>query len=206
MIISEHPQQSEGWFKDRAGIPTASEFGKILTSTGKASTQTGGYMNQLLAEYCAGGPIDQIDTTYWMERGSAIEAEGRDTYSFISGNTVELANFCFLDERKLVGASPDGFINNNGLYEGKSPKGSVLISYMLAGKLPAIYKPQVQGQLWITGREWCDFCCYHPELKPFIIRVNRDDHYIKLLSDEVECFIDEMLEKREKLKADGYAD
>jgi hypothetical protein len=204
MIISEHPQGSEGWFQDRAGIPTASEFSKILTSTGKASTQADKYMNQLLAEYCAGGPIDQIEATYWMERGKEIEAEGRDTYSFISGNQVDQANFCFLNERKMVGASPDGFIGENGLYEGKSPKGSVLISYMLSGKLPTTYKPQVQGQLWITGREWCDFCCYHPELKPFILRVNRDEKYISLLADEVDAFIDDMLIKRAKLADMGF--
>jgi len=205
MIISEHQQGTDGWFKDRAGIPTASEFGKILTSTGKASTQAKGYMNQLLAEFCADGPIDQIETSYWMQRGNDLEAEARETYAFISGNEVEPANFCFLDERKLIGASPDGFIGANGLHEIKCPKGSTMIEYMLSAKLPTTYKPQVQGQLWVTGREWTDFTCYHPQMKPFIIRVNRDDKYIKLLSDEIEAFIDEMLEKREQLKAAGYA-
>ncbi len=198
--MSENIQGSEGWLSDRCGIPTSSNFDKIITPTGKASSSANTYMNQLLAEHYIGKPVDQVDMTNWMERGLELEKEARDTYNLISGKEMITTNLCYLDEKKLIGASPDGFIDDDGLGEIKCPKASTMISYMLKGGFPAKYKPQVQGQLWITERVWCHFIAYHPDMEPFIIRVERDDRFIKLLSDEIECFIEEMLEKREQLK------
>jgi len=70
---------------------------------------------------------------------------------------------------------------------------------MLANKLPTQYKQQVHGQLWVTGRKWCDFMAYHPEFEPFIIHVKRDDDYIKKLEASVLLFIKKMLVKRDEL-------
>ena len=200
MIISEHPQNSDGWFLDRCGIPTSSNFDKIITPTGKASSSAGTYMNQLLAEHYIGKPVDQWDGTKWMERGNEIEEEAMATYNLITGNVMQEVNFCYLDEKKLVGSSPDGFINDDGLGEIKCPKASTMISFMLKDVFPLKYKPQIQGQFWITERVWCHFIAYHPDMEPFIVRVERDEEFIKLLSDEIECFIEEMLEKREQLQ------
>ena len=59
------------------------------------------------------------------------------------------------------------------------------IEYVLKGELPATYKPQVQGQLWISEREWCDFVSYDPRIphssRFFCTRVYRDEKYIKEL-------------------------
>ena len=41
--------------------------------------------------------------------------------------------------------------------------------YLARGVLPREYVLQVQGQLWVTGREWCDFMSFHPDLPPFVI-------------------------------------
>ena len=185
MIMSENPQGSDAWLLDRCGIPTSSNFDKIITPTGKPSSSANTYMNQLLAEHYIGKPVDQMDMTKWMERGLELEQEARDTYNFITGFEMKKVNLCYLNEKKLVGASPDGFIHDDGLGEIKCPKASTMISYILKDAFPLKYKPQVQGQLWITERQWCHFIAYHPDMNLFIVRVERDEEFIKLLSDEV---------------------
>jgi hypothetical protein len=59
------------------------------------------------------------------------------------------------------------------------------VSYLRDGDIPAKYIPQVQGCLWITEREWWDFMSYHPSMEDLIVRVYRDEAYIKKLADLV---------------------
>ncbi len=198
MLICEHPQNSPEWLLDRLGIPTASMFKSIITSTGKASTSSSDYMNQLLADWEAGHPVDAFEPTPAMVNGTEREAGARELYSFITDNEVEEMGFCFKDDRKLVGCSPDGVIGDDGLVEIKCPKGKTLMGYRRGGKLPSTYKPQVMGQLWVMEREWCDFFVYHPDLKHFLIRVERDEKYIDTLSTLINEFIETMLDAREQ--------
>jgi len=55
--------------------------------------------------------------------------------------------------------------------------------------VPAAHVPQVQGQLWVTGRRWCDFFSYHPNFDARLIRVHRDEEYIGKLRDAVMRFV-----------------
>lgn len=200
MIISPHEQNTPEWLLERLGVPSASMFSKIITSTGKPSTSARGYMNQLLAEFYVGQPVDQVEANYWMTRGTELEDEARDLFQLITEKEVKEVGFCFKDDKKQVGCSPDGLIDKDGLLEIKAPKASTLIGYMLSGKLPAEYKPQVQGQLFVTDKQYCQFMAYHPDLPPFLIRAERDDRYIKLMEEHLDDFIEEMLEKRTKLE------
>ncbi len=199
MIISEYPQGSEEWLLERAFIPTGSCFGKIISSTGKASASAKAYMNELLANYEAGKPVDVWEGNKFTEIGTEREPESRDLYSFLTDNEVVEVGLCFKDDKKMVAVSPDGLVGNDGLVEFKNPKASTLIGYRLAGKLPSTYVPQVQGQLWVTGRQWCDFMVNHPDIEHFMIRVERDEKFITSLAGLVNKFIEEMLEKRELL-------
>jgi hypothetical protein len=200
MIECKSEQGTDGWFNDRLGIPTASMFKSIITSTGKPSTQAGAYMNGLIADVLAGKFLDSMPSTYWMERGTELEPDARELYEFITDNKVDQMGFCYKDDKMDVGCSPDGVIGNDGLIEIKSPKAATVVSYMLGGKVPSDYVPQVQGQLWVMEREWCDFFVYHPDLKSFKIRAYRDDGYIKLLSEAIEKFNNKKNEKIAKLK------
>jgi len=91
-----------------------------------------------------------------------------------------------LHDNVEAGASPDGLIGEDGLLEIKCPLAHTHVGYLREGVLPPKYIPQVQGQLWVTGRQWCDFVSYHPELKIMIVRVERDDSYIFTLANLVE--------------------
>lgn len=198
IIVDDIEQGSDEWKLARSAIPTASSFDKIITPTGSPSSQADGYMNKLLAEWLTGSPIE----TYrgeWMERGIALEGDARMTYEFIKDVEVQQVGLVYLDEDRLVSASPDGLTPDGG-YETKCPAPHTHVQYLLDDRMPNKYKPQVQGSMWVTGRPHWDFMSYHPEMKPLIVRIHRDERYIKLLSDAVMSFVDEMLKKRAVLK------
>ena len=202
MIVCEAEQGTDQWYIDRMGIPTASEYAKILTSTGKASTSAAGYMNQLLADWLAGKPVDRWGGNDATATGHDREAEARDMYSFISGNDVKEIGLCLRDDR-MTGCSVDGLVGDDGINEIKNPKAATLISYKLANKLPSKYVHKVQGQLWIKEREWCDFISYSPMIadKPiFIIRTGRDEKMISELSAGAERFIEDLMKIVERVR------
>ena len=63
----------------------------------------------------------------------------------------------------------------------KCPLATTHFQYILEDKVPSDYWQQLQGGLWVSGRNWIDFVSYHPnfkEKKLFIKRVERDDNYI----------------------------
>ncbi len=200
MIVSNHEQGSDLWMLDRTGIPSASNFSKIFTTALKPSTQAGAYMNQLLAEWKT-GEKESIYQNDAMTRGIEMEAEARQAYEFINEVSVMECGFCFKDETKLVGASPDGLVEGGqGLLEIKVPKPSTHVGYLLSGKLPSTYFPQVYGQIWVTGRDWCDFISYSPGLPTFEIRVEREQKIMDGIDVVMGKFIDTMLAKREQLQ------
>ena len=94
-----------------------------------------------------------------------------------------------------IDASPDGLVGPDGLIEVKAPAYNTMINYLLNPSLPSEYKWQVYGQLYITGRAWCDFMAYHPKLKPLIIRIYPDEAIFNELKAALKDAI-EMVEKR----------
>lgn len=199
MRICQFEQGTDGWFMDRLGCPSGSNFAKLITATGKPSTQAEGYINQLIAEKLIKGMTYEAKVTDWMLRGTELEPEARDFYEFASDNTVELIGFCKHDTLEC-GVSPDGLVGSDGLIEIKCPAPSTHVSYMRKNELPATYKQQVMGQLWVTEREWCDFVSYHPEMKTLIVRVYRDDEYISLLAEQVEIACETIETEYQKLR------
>lgn len=204
MKIMQMDQRSAEWYVIRGTIPTASSFGKIFTGTGKASTQAGLYMNELLANWLgAGREEDDGFTSPWMQRGTDMEDESLAYYEMIRAD-VDTVGFCLRDDG-LAGCSPDGLVPGLGRgLEMKNPKASTQVQYLLDQELPNTYKPQVQGSMWVTGfREW-DFLSYHPELEPLLITVERDEEYIAALEQAIMAFTAKMQLKKEQLIRYGY--
>ena len=200
MILLDCEQGTDEWFAARCGVVTASKFGEILNPTGKPTTgvKRPNYMNTLIAEHLMG----HASETYCndaMRRGTELEPQARDMFAFTRNCEPVQVGLIYLDDDKHVSCSPDALIDDNGLWECKCPMPNTHVSYLLKGVIPNQYIPQVQGQMWVSEREYCDFHSYHPEMDSLIVRVNREDKYIKLLSEAVGKFVDEMLEKREKL-------
>lgn len=203
MIVHDVVQGSPEWQQLRAGRPTASNFHKIVTPAKcELSKQADGYMAHLLAERILGYPLDTISTAA-METGREREPEAAACYEFQRGVETIKIGICFTDDGR-IGASPDRFVGEDGLLEIKCPNPGTHVSYLLAGaSVSADYKPQVQGQLWITGRQYIDcmsFCHRFPEA---VFRIERDDSYIAKLSNAVTQFADELDATLERLLALG---
>lgn len=192
MKIIDCIQGSDLWLKTRAGIPTASNFDKIITTKGEPSKQRQKYLYQLAGERLTGRPMDTY-TNSDMERGKELEAEARLAYEIMTNNTVEQVGFC-LDDTRSFGCSPDGLIGDKGGVELKSPILSTAMEYLDKGVLPSIYFQQVQGTLLVTGREWWDFASYFPGLPLLIVPNRRDEKFINVLEKELRIFCAELNE------------
>jgi hypothetical protein len=183
MRINNHTQGSDEWLQSRLGKPTASNFGKLITPTGKPSTSADGYINELIAQRIT-GELPEFYTNDAMARGNELEPAAKALYEFTTGFDVVEVGLCLHDDLEC-GASPDGLIGDNAGLELKCPLPHTHVAYLRDGKVPSKYIPQVQGCLWITEREWWDFMSYHPSMEDLIVRVYRDEEYIKKLADAV---------------------
>ena len=154
-------------------------------------------MLQLAGEIITGEP----EETYYnadMARGHDMEGEARGAYALMTNVTPELVGFAV---NGRVGASPDSLILGDGLLEIKTKKPSRLVDVILRGGLPPEHKAQVQGQLWVCEREWCDLVCYWPGMPLYVHREVRDSDYIKSLSEAVDNFVGELDEMVAKVRA-----
>ena len=197
MRIIDCVQGSDEWFEAKRGIPSSSNFDKIVTSKGEPSKQAENYMYQLVAEYLSGKTVDAIEQNVWMQRGIKQEDSVRQEYTFITGNEVQQVGFCLSDDG-TYGSSTDGLIEG-GVIEIKVPKASTLIQYYLHG-FPTTYFQQVQGEMLVVEVEFCDFIASHESMQPFIVRVERDEAFTKRLQEELVCFNQKLDEMKESLK------
>lgn len=196
MKIIECEQGSAEWIEARLGIPSASNFAKLVKMNGDKSTQASAYIQALAAEKITGEPT-YMKVTEHMERGTELEPYARDAYERITGESVEQVGFCLHDDIE-AGASPDGLVGEEGGLEIKCPSAQIHIEYLEANKVPAKYYQQVQGCLWVTGRLWWDFMSYHPDMKPLIVTVERDEDFISKLETQVRIAVDKINELVEK--------
>jgi predicted phage-related endonuclease len=183
-------QGTEEWLKARLGVPSASNFSKVVTTKGQRSTSFMGYVNALIAEKLTGDPT-YVKITEPMERGTSLEDEARAMYQLI--NDTEVRQVDFIKHPNMeVGCSPDGLIDvkcDRGLIGGleiKCPLQGTHVEYLRAGKVPSKYMLQVQGCMFVTGRGYWDFMSYHPKMKPLIVRTYRDDDLINELATNLQ--------------------
>lgn len=210
IIIDGLTQGSEEWHRARMGIPTASNFSKIVTPTGKKSTQSKAYMHKLVAEWASNSIEESFRGNRHTEAGHENEQYARSAYEFHTDTETMQVGLVYKDYTQLIGCSPDGLVDlmpdpkkenwllDRGL-EIKCPSAGVHTSYLLGQELPNEYIPQVQGGMWVCDVDQWDFISWHENLDYMIITVERDDEYSKLLDKYVGQFVDEMLEMREKL-------
>ena len=185
-VFREIEQGSEQWRRVRCGLPTASMF-KAILAKGEGKTRKS-YLYRLASEIITGEPMESF-TNGSTERGHAMEAEARNFYSYLVDAEPELVGFVRNGPR---GASPDSFIGSDGLLEIKTQRGDLLIETLFKGEFPSEHVTQVQGQLWVTERSWCDLIVYWPGMPPFIKRAYRNDHFIADLERAVDQFNDEL--------------
>jgi len=183
-------QNTTEWMALRAGKVTASEFKDCFS---KETTQA--FQNLIYKKRAEirTGEIEESFTNEWMQRGHLLEPEARKEYELT--NLVSVEDGGFWEYSEFIGASPDGFVGEDGLLEIKCPKASTMERYMDENKLPSIYKWQIHGQMLCTGRQWVDFVVYHPMYELFQLRIERDSKLIKELEEQLNYVIKKIKEK-----------
>jgi hypothetical protein len=190
-IFHDLEQGSIEWFEARAGLPTASEF-KTVQANGKGGSESitrAKYMRQLAGEILTGEPAPAGYSNDHMLRGQEQEDDARRLFSLITD--LEPIRVGFVREGR-AGCSPDSLIDENAGLEIKCAIPAVQIERLQLGRLPPEHVAQVQGSLWVTGRQHWWFTSYCPRLPPLIIRVERDEDYIAQLAKAVEAFNSEL--------------
>ena len=178
------------WHQKRLGKLTSSKFEHMMQK-GKGDNKFGtlcmNYVYEKVAEMLTQTP--HIVESQAMTWGSNMEAEAIKKYEEETGNTVSPADFIEFGE--FSGGTPDGLVGEDGIIEVKCPFNPANhIEYILGNKIPDKYVFQVQGNMMVTGRKWCDFISYDPRvnedsLKIFIVRVERDEEIIQAIKERI---------------------
>jgi len=195
-------QGSDQWLQERLGMATSSEFDKATASgrAGNPSKTKFDYLCALLSERTTGNLVEKYHNKY-MQWGTDNEPAARSMYEFDTGS--EVTEIGFVKTGDNIGASVDGIVSDDGMIEIKCKTSQNHIACILKNKCPSQHMKQIQGQLWILGREWCDFVSFDPR-NPFrdilIVRVQRDEEFIKKLAAGVNEFVEELLRQEDIIK------
>jgi hypothetical protein len=193
------PQGSEAWAFARCGRATASCFADVLAKGQGKSRAT--YLRRVLAERLTGKPVETYRNGH-MDRGQEQEPWAREAYEVKTGELIYVPEFIPHDTL-MAGCSPDGLIGDDGGGEFKCVIPTVQVETILRDSMPPEHKAQVQGNLWITGREWWDFCSFCPDmpehLQLVVYRVLPDRDYIANLEREVAAFLHEVQQVYDRL-------
>lgn len=198
-------QGSPEWFAERLGKVTASRVADVVARTKSGwGASRANYMAQLVAERLT-GVVQESYTNAAMQHGIETEPEARSAYEFWRDAAVVEAGFIPHPSIGMTGASPDGFVGDDGLVEIKCPNTATHIDTLLGQAVPSKYVTQMQWQIACTGRAWCDFVSYDPRLpeamRLFVRRVERDDVMVRALERDVVDFLRELDATVDKLTA-----
>ena len=189
-------QGTPEWHQLRLGKVTASRVADILatTRTGPSASRQN-YLIELALQRST-GTIEPSYTNAAMEWGTQTEPQARAAYEVETGNFVD--QVAFIDHPTIAwfGCSPDGLVGDDGLIEIKCPNSATHWEYFKAKKPPQKYVIQMQTQLAVTGRKWCDFVSFDPRMPErsqlLVVRVDRDEAFIAELEEKVKQFLSEV--------------
>ena len=205
MITYDMPQGTEAWLQVRLGVPTASQFHRIITAAkGELSKQARKYAHELVAETLLGRPLEGSQmSTMWMQRGKDLEPAAVAQYEFTTDTETCAVGFITTDCGR-IGCSPDRLIiGQRGGVEIKCQIDANHIGTLIDGPGDD-YKQHVQGLLAVAELTFVDLYGYHPELPPVQIRTYRDDPFIAKMNVALADFLDIRDEMLVRARASGF--
>lgn len=154
------PQAYQDWRRSRAGLVTASQFKRVMDAkTPRAWRTCLADIRSDLAAVEQGIFTEQ--TAPALEWGKTYERRAIANYSLATGLDYEPAPFMRLAGDLPIGASCDALIGDDGLAEAKCPYSMDGFDRYVRDGVGSV-KWQALGQLWVTGRAWCDVVIYDP--------------------------------------------
>ena len=203
-------QGTPQWHQERVGHCTASRFKDVLAEPKKKgsgeSVSRRNYRTQLVTERLTGVPLEGGFRNASTDWGTAQEALARQAVEIATGHVIMTSPFVLHPKIEWCGASPDGLIGADGLTQIKCPfVSSIHLDNVESGGYPSEYRAQIQGEMWVTGRQWSLFVSFDPRM-PEHLRlhtyvVKRDEEYIKGLSESVIAFLKSVKSMHDRLTA-----
>lgn len=182
----------------RLGKLTASRMGDAMSflKNGKESADRRNYKIQLVGERMTDVIADHYVTPA-MEWGIVNEPAAKLAYARLYPLArISPAGFVDHPSIQYCGATPDSFVDHDGLLECKCPTTKTFLEWKLCGDVPDIHRPQMALQILCTGRQWCDFIAYDPRMpekhQAFIRRFTPTHEYLREVEDAAIQFLKEV--------------
>jgi putative phage-type endonuclease len=188
-------QGSEEWHQLRCGVITASVMEQIITPVKLEPKKFDCFeiLAQRITEY-----VEPQYISNDMLRGQILEREARALFEKVSSKKVNETGFVSNDKLGfIIGCSPDGLIDDNGLLECKSRRQKIQVETIING-IPKPDLLQVQAQLFITERDYCSYVSYCGGMPLYVEKIYPIDAYqsaIKLALQDAETNLKSILEK-----------
>ncbi|MFV1538724.1 lambda exonuclease family protein [Phaeobacter sp. JH204B] len=193
-------QGGDEWHQMRLGKVTASRVNDAMMDKSKAGYQN--YRAQLVCERLTGRATETFKSAA-MDQGNETEPQARAMYAMTAGQMVQEVPFVDHPLIGMAGASPDGLVGDFGLVEIKCPQPTEHIRVMTGGEIKKAYREQMQWQMACTGRDWCDFVSFCPDLPDNlalnIVRIHANHKAIREMEDSVRAFLDDVDDMVRKL-------
>jgi len=201
MKFIECLQGTPEWLAARAGSITASNFSDAVSVLsrnsgdkvkGDPTDAADKLAGNIAIERISQRPYGEPPKAWVLERGHEMEGRARFFWEERTGLVAQEAGVCKTDD-DWFGYSTDGLVDSDGLIEIKSPIDTNKIAAMFKTGDVSEYIHQIQGGMWITGRAWCDFIMYVPDLVSvgndlYVKRIYRDDEFIDSMVDQLMKF------------------
>lgn len=179
-------QGSAQWLALRAGIVTASVMSELVTPKKRKIAKANSLLYRLLAERFLGRPLDQVNIGWAGDQGKILEDEAIPRFELDTGLITERVGFITTDDGK-IGCSPDALVEGGGV-EAKCCLPQTHVEFLLGNKVPDEHFGQVQGGLLVTGLPVWWFVSYCRGFPPLIVKVDRDEAYLAVLSEAIRLF------------------
>lgn len=201
-------QNNSDWLNSRAGKITASRAKDVIAYSkrdGKPLQSRTDYAGDIFAELFTGEPRAQVRAAP-LDWGHDVEAAARAAYEATTGEIVEIVGFALHSTLDYIGASSDGLVGESGQLQIKCPYNPFVHATTWRSGMPDEHMPQIQFELWVTGRAWSDFVSYDPRMpehrRLYIQRISRDEKLIEHIAEsaaslwaEVQSMYSEMMKE-----------
>lgn len=185
-------QGDADWLAIKAGKLSGSRFNAVMAlhkRTGKPNKPRLDLIADLRRELETGvlTPLEATETARgYMGHGTRCEPIACALYAFTYDVEVQHEAWIPHPEHDHIGFSPDGLLGDDGMLEIKCPAVETRHTRTVdSGRCPDDYIAQVQGGMWVTGRQWCDFASFwEPTHDLCVVRVYRDEAFIERLAAE----------------------
>lgn len=213
MIVHAEYRQKNGddptleWLAARLGKVTASEINSLVSDKGevrKGETPKT-FLAEKLAESWQGAPLDAFQS-FAMGQGVILEEKAVPYAALMYDLEIKQVGFiethdgragcspdgvCFGDDPKIFLPNEPTALAENPNWTGmeiKCPELKTHVKYLIDGKLPAQYMPQVQFSMWVTGCNTWHFMSWSRVLPAFHVLVERDEEFQEAISEALALF------------------